>query len=188
MVTIIISLILSLAGTSEGSILIYRLLFLLGGVVGIWFLARSKAVDRFLNRAIRWALTHWTDLDTRDYASLLRLSRSYRVMEIQVSEGDWLVGKKLGSCYLNEEGVSILGIIRDDGSYVGVPKADTEIYPGDTLILYGRSEQLQNLDKRRADITGDISHDEAVDEQNQYMEQQDIQESEHKRKRQAQNQ
>ena len=56
------------------------------------------------------------------------------------------------------------------------------------MILYGRSEQLQNLDKRRADITGDISHDEAVDEQNQYMEQQDIQESEHKRKRQAQNQ
>jgi uncharacterized protein with PhoU and TrkA domain len=104
-------------------------------------------------------------------------------MEVQVKEGDWLVGKDLKACYLNKEGVSVLGINRDDGSYVGVPRSSTEIYAGDTLILYGRSEQLQDLDKRRADIAGEKSHEQAVNKQNMYMAQQDEQESESRRKR-----
>jgi K+/H+ antiporter YhaU regulatory subunit KhtT len=188
LVTIIISLILSLAGTGESRVIVVRLLFLLGGVLIIWLLAKSKTVDRFLGRAIGWALSRFTDLDTRDYASLLRLSGEYTVIEIQVDEGDWLVGKPLKACYLNEEGVTVLGIIRDDGSYVGVPRSTTEIYAGDTLILYGRSEQLQDLDKRRADMAGEKSHEQAVDKQNLYMAQQDRQESEHKRKRQIRQQ
>jgi hypothetical protein len=181
LVTIIISLILSLAGTGDSRIIILRLLWLMGGVLVIWLLAKSKAVDHYLGNVIKWALSSWTDLDTRDYASLLHLSGQYRVMEIQVKEGDWLVGKDLKACYLNKEGVSVLGINRDDGSYVGVPRSSTEIYSGDTLILYGRSDQLQDLDKRRADITGEKSHEQAVNKQNMYMAQQDEQESESRR-------
>jgi len=44
----------------------------------------------------------------------------------------------------------VLGIARSEGSYVGVPEADTEIYKGDTLIIYGRSTAIKELDKRRA--------------------------------------
>jgi hypothetical protein len=184
LVTIIISLILSLAGTGQDRLIIFRLLWLLGGVLIIWLLAKSKVIDHYLGNIIKWTLSRWTDLDTRDYASLLHLSGQYRVIEIQVEEGDWLVGKDLKACYLNEEGVTVLGIVRDDGSYVGVPRSSTEIYAGDTLILYGRSEQLQDLDKRRADVAGEKSHEQAVDKQNLYMAKQDEQESESKRKRQ----
>lgn len=152
------------------------------GVIVIWILSKSKLVDSYLGKLIKWALNKWTNLDTRDYASLLHLSGQYRVMDIKVKEGDWLVGRKLETCYLNEEGVTILGITREDGSYVGVPRSKTEIYPGDTLILYGRSDVLQDLDKRRADIKGDISHQSAVTRQTQYMAQQDKQEQEHQRK------
>jgi NhaP-type Na+/H+ and K+/H+ antiporter len=187
LVTIIISLILSLVGTGNDRTVILRLLWLLGGVLMIWFLAKSKVIDHYLNRIINWALNRWTDLDTRDYASLLRLSGQYRVMEIKIQEGDWLDGKSLKNCYLNEEGALILGITRDDNLYVGVPNKDTEIYAGDTLIIYGRSDQLQELDKRRADIKGDQSHDRAVDQQKLQMVEQDRKEAEHKRKRQLQN-
>ncbi len=183
LVTIIISLILSLVGTGQGPETVKRLVWLLGGVVVIWLLAKSKRLDHYLGNVIKWALSRWTDLDARDYASLLHLSGRYRVMEIQVRPGDWLVGKKLKDCDLHEEGVTVLGIIRDDGSYIGVPKSTTEIYSGDTLILYGRSQSLQELDKRRADTAGDQSHERAVDEQNLYMVQQDRQESELKQKR-----
>jgi hypothetical protein len=186
LVTIIISLILSLAGTGKDITIIFRLLWLLGGVIFIWLLAKSKLIDKYLQNLIQWALNKWTNLDTRDYVSLLRLSGQYRVMDIQVREGDWRVGKDLKSCYLDEEGVTVLGITRDDGSYVGVPRSTTEIYQGDTLILYGRSQVLQDLDKRGADITGDQSHDKAVDEQSQYMAQQDNQESQHKQKKETQ--
>ncbi len=186
LVTIVISLILSLAGTGKGITVVFRLLWLLGGVLAIWLIARSQYIDHYLGKIIEWALSRWTDLDTRDYASLLRLSGPYTIMELHVNEGDWLDGKDLKTCHLNEEGVTVLGITRDDGSYVGVPRSNTEIFPGDTLLLYGRSEQLDNLDKRRADVAGDQSHDQAVDQQNLYMVQQDKQETEHKRKRQVQ--
>ncbi len=33
-----------------------------------------------------------------------------------------------------------MGIHRDDGSYVGVPRGETTIYPRDTLVLYGRGK------------------------------------------------
>jgi hypothetical protein len=187
LLTIVISLILSLAGAGSEPVIIIRLLWITGGVVVIWLLAKSSLVDTYLGRLIQWALNRWTELDTRDYAKLLRLSDQYTVMELKIKEGDWLVGKSLKNCYLNEEGALILGITRDDGSYVGVPKSDTEIFSGDTLIIYGRAEQLQELDRRRAGSTGDRSHQEAVDKQKMYIKQQDEQEAAHKRKRLSRN-
>ena len=184
LVTIIISLILSLAGMGQGKSTVFRLLWLLAGVLMIWLLAKSKKIEHYMEMVIQSILAHWTDLDTRDYISLLRLSDKYGVTEVRVNGEDWLVGKNLRNCYLNEEGVTVLGIVRDDGSYVGVPRSSTEIYAGDTLILYGRSEQLHDLDNRTSDQTGDQCHDRAVDQQSLYMQQQDQQESDHKQHRQ----
>lgn len=62
---------------------------------------------------------------------------------------------------LNKEGVIVLGIHRKDRSYIGTPSGGTKILPGDTLILYGRSEQLAELDKRCSGAEGDRLHDEA---------------------------
>lgn len=186
LVTIVLSLILSLASSGgEGSIF-YRLMWLVGGVVVLWALAISSKIDRFLGNVIKRALSSWTDLDTRDYASLLHLSDEYRVMEIQVQQGDWVVGKELKDCYLNEEGVTVLGITREDGSYVGVPLPSTDINADDTLILYGRSEQLQELSERRSNAAGDESHDRAVDEEKKRVQQQQRSETERKAKKQAQ--
>jgi len=66
---------------------------------------------------------------------------------------------------------------------VGVPGAETEIYAGDTLIIYGRSESLRELDKRRADAGGDRAHQEAKETQKRKKDEQDRQEREHKKKR-----
>jgi hypothetical protein len=61
----------------------------------LWFLANCKTVDRCINPVMVWALQRWTDLDTRDYMNLLKLSDEYTVMEIQVQEEEWLADKKL---------------------------------------------------------------------------------------------
>jgi hypothetical protein len=60
--------------------------------------------------------------DTRDYSRLLHLSGEYMVTEVQIGEGDWLAGKQLSECRLRDEGMLILGVVREDGSYVGVPR------------------------------------------------------------------
>ena len=59
----------------------------------------------------------------------------------------------------------VLGIQRSDQSYLGAPQGETEIEVGDLLILYGRNSSLKELDERRSDASGDISHEKAVKEQ-----------------------
>ncbi len=90
------------------------------------------------------------------------------VSEQQVREGDWVESKKLRDCSLPSEGIVVLGIIRNDGVYVGSPTGDTGIFAGDTLILRGRSEKLNELDRRRADLAGDKAHEDTVVEETRH--------------------
>ncbi len=185
LVTIVLFLILSFLGSGSDIAKLARLGWLVAGVAALWLVSSSKALDWYLSRVVSRALQRWTSLDVRDYASLLRLSGEYRVIEVQVREGDWVAGKNLQCCYLPEEGITVLGISRADGSYVGGPRGETQVYAGDTLILYGRAQKLQELDERRADVTGDEAHDEAVGEQRQHIKEQERREREYKAKREA---
>lgn len=165
LVTIITSLMLSFVGTSADVNRLHRLGWIVLGVVMLWLLTVSPAVNRLLARMVDAALDRWTDLDTRDYAGLLQLSGEYAVSELQVDEDDWVAGRTLDDCELADEGVTVLGIFRSDGDYIGAPQGATEIESGDTLILYGRDAALEDLDIRDADAAGDRAHDRAVDEQ-----------------------
>ncbi|MFN7141220.1 MAG: TrkA C-terminal domain-containing protein, partial [Limisphaerales bacterium] len=93
------------------------------------------------------------------------LAGEYRVVELRVKEEDWLAGKTLAQARLRDEGIVVLGIQRPDGTYLGAPKGDKEIFKGDVLLLYGRVPALEELDRRRCDDLGDREHIEAVDEQ-----------------------
>jgi len=164
-VTAVSSLVLTFIGPSgtQGKLIRFALIVL--GVVLIWVLSRSRWVNRSLSYAIDWALQHWTRLNVRDYANLLQLSKDYRVSELQIEEDDWLANKCLAEVNLRDEGVLVLGIHRQDGSYVGAPVGSTTIYPGDLVILYGRMSTLAELDFRQADLSGEVAHQDAMAEQ-----------------------
>jgi NhaP-type Na+/H+ and K+/H+ antiporter len=166
LISIIISLILSFATAGNGEATkLFRLLWLIIGVLILWFLANSNWIDRYLNRLIDWALNKWTDLETWDYISLLNLRDGYTVKELKMRGNDWLVGKHLKECRLTDEGVTVLGIYRNNGDYVGAPKDDTKIESDDVLVLYGRSKTLYNLMHRRKGLEGEQEHQQAVKEQ-----------------------
>ncbi|MEQ9487035.1 MAG: TrkA C-terminal domain-containing protein [Coleofasciculus sp. F4-SAH-05] len=114
----------------------------------------------------------------QDYASLLRLSGDYTVMEMEVQPDDWLADKELAELGLRQEGVVVLGIQRENGRYVGAPKGHTHICPGDVLILYGRLPLLNELDQRGAGWTGEQSHQKAVAQQQRNLAKQDREEAE----------
>ena len=181
LVTVLVSLVLSFAGGQAEGHRLERLGWLLVGVGVLYLLSVSRPVDLALRRAISWALDRWTSLEVRDYTSLLRLSGDYTVMELQIEEGDWLAGKELAECQLPEEGVTVLGIYRASGRYVGVPQASTEVRADDTLILYGRGSALQDLDTREAGLSGEAAHERAVDEQQREVAEQERQEAEEER-------
>jgi hypothetical protein len=150
LVTVAISLVLTFQA-SAGTMAWLEKMGWLAVVAGLVFLvSRSKLIDRRLSRAMDWALRRWTDLDTRDYVSLLNLAGKYTVREMEVEEGDWLAGKALKECRLPDAGISVLGITRQSGGYVGVPTGGTQVQAGDVLVLYGHADALKELDKRRA--------------------------------------
>lgn len=104
--------------------------------------------------------------------------------KLKVHEGDWLSGKRLVDYNLPDEGISVLGVHRgDDNSFVGAPRGDTELYPGDTLLLYGRVKMLRELEGRRRDFSGDQAHRKSVTEQKIYEAEQEEKEMKHRRRR-----
>lgn len=128
-----------------------RLLTIVIGMAAVWGMARNPWVDRLLTRWINRGLQRFTDLDTKDYAALLNLAGGYGVIEFEVRADSWLAGRTLQDLRLRSEGVVVLGIQRQGGGYVGVPKGDTRIAAEDLLILYGSLPVLNTLDSRKAE-------------------------------------
>ena len=143
------------------------------GLIVLLLLTRLRFLERVLGRFTRWALANWTTLETRDLASLLRFSHEYGIIELHARGEDWLVGRPLGRLHLPDEGIVVLGLHHHDGHFYGVPTGQTVISAGDTVIAYGRIEQLQELDDRHKGSDGDLAHQEAVREQHEILEHRD---------------
>lgn len=164
-VALIASFVLTFVEPAGGALPWIRLATLVLGVVGLWALATSRAVDRWITRLTMRALSRWTDLDTRDYAGLLHVGGDYVITELLVKEGDWLADRDLATLHLRQEGVILLGIERPDGTYLGVPNAGTTLRPDDVLVLYSRRDTVAELDHRHSGRAGDRAHQRAIREQ-----------------------
>jgi hypothetical protein len=168
-VTAVSSLILTFVHQGGSTSLTLKVVFLVLGLMVMWRLAMSQWVDQRLSHLIDWALKRYTDLDVRDYASVMHLAGDYRLVELNVRPEDWLAQKTLAESQLRDEGIVVLGIERPDGTYLGAPKGRTQILPEDILLLYGRISTLESLDQRHKDNSGDRAHQEAVAEQKQVI-------------------
>ncbi|MCZ6836062.1 MAG: TrkA C-terminal domain-containing protein [Planctomycetota bacterium] len=142
-----------------------RLGLLFGGLFILILFVRSHLIDEWMSRVIKWCLKNWTSLDTRDYANLLHFRDEYAVSELKVHGRDWLANNPLSDLQLSHEGVLVLGINREDGSFVGAPRGKTRIEEGDTLLVYGRETNISELDTRRRGKKGEHKHIKAVAEQ-----------------------
>lgn len=176
LVTAASSLVLSFVnvqGTDEG---LMRFVWLIIGLVLLWMVWGSEWVSRHMSRVISAALKRYTELDTRDYAAMMHLGGAYSVVELAVREGDWLAEKSLAELKLPDEGVVVLGITRSDGLFIGAPRGSSVTKAGDTLLVYGRSSELEALDRRRADVRGKMDRLSAVAEQRRVLQEQDVEE------------
>lgn len=172
-ITTISSVIFSFISLEQSGFFSLEVLVLVLGLLLLLFLSQSKWIDRKLSDVINAALSKYSDLDVKDYYSLLHLSGDYRVSEIRVEEKDWLTNKSLEQLDLAAEGIIVLGIKRENGKYIGAPVGDTQVKKNDILILYGRIRLLEKLEKRKEGNTGDQEHREAVQEQEEIEKKQD---------------
>lgn len=164
-VTAIATLLIGYLNVRDESSLWMRSLLLAVGLAGLIAMTLSQRLDKFLSRAVLWALKRYTTLNVRDYAALLHLTKDYAIGEVYVREEDWMCDHPLGELRLADEGVVLLSINRDDGTFLGVPTRETTVHAGDTLVVYGRTSGIKKLDERKQGIGGNISHVEAVAEQ-----------------------
>lgn len=145
------------------------LIYVLVGVLLIIATAKSQSLNRAVTPLIERALERTTDLAIEDYTRMLGLQSEYRVAEVDVTQDDWLSNNSAGEMNLAEEGVLLLGI-RRNGDYIGAPGSETEIHPGDTVVLYGKEDRLQELSDR---AEGDVdAHEDAIDEHNDVLDEQ----------------
>lgn len=165
LVTVVASLILGFSDLQSFRTGLLRAAMLSAGLLALWGLSATPALTRAVKRAIQRGLDRWTDLEVRDYLQLLDLAEDYAVRELKIGDGDWLADRPLRELELNEEGVLVLGIRRGTGQYLGAPDPDIEIAPGDTVVLYGREDNLTEIDQRRVGPAGERAHDDAVGEQ-----------------------
>ncbi len=147
----------------------FRLSIAVGGLLTIALIARSRAFERRFTAIIANLVDRFTDLELRDYHHLLQLSNDYAVTELGVKAGDWLADKSLANLELPDEGILVLAVQRANGSFIGAPRGDTVIEAGDTVVLYGRSAILSDLDDRPDTPSGAHAHIDAVAEHMEIM-------------------
>ena len=162
-VTAVSSLILAFARRGqEGWPLEVKIPILVLGIVALWALASSSLFDRLLSRIVERLLNRYTDLEIRDYAGLLRLGGDYRIAELLVEADGWLAGRSLAEARPAAEGILVLGINQSSGRWFGSPDGDTRLGAGDTLVVYGRTEAIEALQRRRRGQMAAREREEAI--------------------------
>jgi len=163
-ITTISSVIFSFISVGNSGLFSLEILVLITGIILLIFLSKSKWVNRWVSFLINKVLQKYTRLDVTDYYSLLHVSGGYRVTEIKAESNDWITGKSLSELQLDAEGLSVLGIKREDGSYMGAPIGTTKINNGDIVIIYGHNSLLDSLENRKEGSEGDDEHNRFIAE------------------------
>ena len=130
----------------------------LTGIGILWFLATSKTMEKVLRKLIQKFFRKYTSLASRNFEDILRLNGHFVLVEFPVNPKSWLENKTLENSKLDLEGILVLGIRRDSGEYIGIPQPNTLFKAGDLVALYGHSEQITKLNKRKAGQRGEASH------------------------------
>jgi hypothetical protein len=169
---VVATLMLSFLRTSQSEHGWLYMLMLAAGLLLLGYVAKSRLIERHLNRLIAWVLRRWGNLAVRDHVAILQLEKGYAVSELVVEPQDWLAGRTLLELKLPQEGVLVLGIRREEGAYLGTPTGDTEIRAGDVLVLYAPIHRIEELDQRRKGRRGEAAHQVAVEEQEDVVEEQ----------------
>lgn len=110
----------------------------------LWFVIRTSFVEKLIERSIRFALRRTGALThALDHEVLLRLNAGHTVSEIVLEPGHPFIGHKLGDARLAERGIVVLGVARNDGTYVAAPRNEMVCQPSDVLTVYGREDEVQ---------------------------------------------
>jgi hypothetical protein len=141
LVSVMATVIVSLVGSSgpEGALLL-QLLWLAAVLLVLWFLVLNPFADRIMCNIIGRLLARTEGFGGRKPARLLQLPAGHGVTQILVHPESGLAGRQLRELVSN--GVVILGLQREDGTYINLPRDGEEVRPADEIFFYGPDQVL----------------------------------------------
>lgn len=122
-----------------------QLLWLLGAIALLWFIALNPWADRVMCKSIDWLLRKMTSLGQRGPTELLQVTSTHGVAEHTVFPTNSLDSQTLEILCAGRKQFFILGIKREDGSYLSAPELGTQLLAGDRIIAYGSDEDHSAL-------------------------------------------
>lgn len=161
-VTAMSSLILTFVLPESNASRLYGFLIIVGGMIVLWLGIRSAWVDRGLSRIINKMLKKYTDLEINDYAAVLHLKDNYKIIEAQVDDDGWMCHRTLQELDLREEGITILGVERENVGYFGSPSGNFKMLPHDKVTIYGKAEGIKSIYSRKKDHYAQSEHQKFV--------------------------
>lgn len=171
-VTAVSSLILGFVGGDATENTFQNFILLFVGISLLYLATRSRRLDNLLEKIINRVIGEYTNLRPKKFETLMTVMEDFEVTEILVSDNEWLKGSCLKDLDLIDEGLLILGIIRDN-TYIGVPRGRYEIKEEDRLVIYGKADQIADLTSRSNKLEGKQKHRESVEEHEEELEEQD---------------
>lgn len=161
-VTVMSSLILTFLLPETLASKLYGLLTVVVGMSIVWWAIRSKWVDKVLSAMIRRMLKRYTDIDIQDFAAILHLKDDFKISEKKINGTDWMANKSLDELKLRREGLTVLGIYREGKEYFGSPVGTAMILPDDVITVYGKSEVIKSIFKRKHNYNAELEHEKFV--------------------------
>jgi hypothetical protein len=122
-----------------------EIITLLGGIILLLFLTRSKFVDRYLTIIIDYFLDRYLDLHIGNYKNLVHIHNDYKIGEFVLSTGNSLIGQVFKDNTLKQRGVVVLGVKRSDGTYIGTPKDNFKFEDNDLLTVYAKQSDIATI-------------------------------------------
>ena len=141
LVSVMATVIVSLVGSSgpEGALLL-QLLWLAAVLLVLWFLVLNPFADRIMCNIIGRLLARTEGFGGRKPARLLQFPAGHGVMQFLVHPESGLAGRQLRELVSN--GVVILGLQHEDGTYINLPRDGDEVRPADEIFIYGPDQVL----------------------------------------------
>ncbi len=161
-VTVMSSLILTFVLPDTLATKLYGLLIVIVGMSLIWWAIKSKWIDRRLSKIINRMLLRYTDLEVKDFAAILHLKDDFKISEKRIAPDDWMANRTLLQLNLREEGITVLGIDRNNYEYFGSPSGEFEILPDDVVTIYGKADGIRSVYNRKKNYKAEHEHKEHV--------------------------
>ncbi|MFQ5952001.1 MAG: cation:proton antiporter regulatory subunit [Candidatus Omnitrophota bacterium] len=149
-ISVITTLVLSFRGVGMASTLVNITIILLAILILVMVFS-NKRLARTLNKKIQENLVKRRTFTKRPVTEILRLAAGFGIAEITLNEACVDVGKTLSRSSFREKDILILAIERGR-KVIPTPHASEELSVNDTIICYGKLDNIAKIGKKALEI------------------------------------